>query len=175
MARIDISIRYVDNILKSTPKSVDQVVIEPNGRWSQTTGSAPSPPRTNGRTSSDGEDDLVEIQDMPRLASVKREVTHEPGLIRTPPTSSREQSSSSAAAPIPTSSKRSLGPVVDLTLSSDEDDDPPRLSKRQMIHKPLSGLLKSTTVENIPIRPNEINGEAGHQFFQHLSASQSRR
>ena len=152
----DIRLRYVDDILKSTPKSIDQVVIEPDGKWAQTTGSAPSPPRTNGRTSSDGEDDLVEIQDMPRLAPVKKEVTNEPGLMRTPPISSREQSFSSAAAPIPASSKRSSGPIVDLTLSSDEEDEPPRPAKRQMTHRPSSGLPRLSSIDSIPIRPNGV-------------------
>ena len=121
--------------------------------------SAPSPPRTNGRTSSDGEDDLVEIQDMPRLAPVKREATHEPGLMRTPPISSREQSLSSGAAPIPSSNKRSSGPIVDLTLSSDEDDEPPRPAKRQMTHRPSSGLSRLSSIDNMPVRPNGVNGE----------------
>ena len=149
----------MDDILKSTPKSIDQVVIEPNGKWSQTTGSAPSPPRTNGRTSSDGEDDLVEIQDMPRLAPVKREATHEPGPMRTPPISSREQSFSSAVAPIPSNNNRSSGPIVDLTLSSDDEDEPPRPAKRQMIQRPSSSLSRPSAINNMPIRPNGVNGE----------------
>ena len=155
----DIRLRYVDDILKSTPKSIDQVVIEPNGKWAQTTSSAPSPPRTNGRTSSDGEDDLVEIQDMPRLAPVKKEATNEPGLMRTPPISSREQSFSSVAAPIPASNKRSSGPIVDLILSSDEEDDPPRPAKRQMTHRPSSGLSRLSSIDNMPVRLNGVNGE----------------
>ena len=155
--------RYVADILKSTPKSVDQVTIEPNGTWSQTAGGAPSPRTSNGRTSSDGEEDLVEIRDLPRLASVKTEVSREPGLMRTPPISSREHSTSSAPLP-PPSNKRSAGQVVDLTLSSDEDDDPPRGPKRQqLVHKSSSGFGKLPGLEKVPLRTNGENGGVPRQ------------
>lgn len=146
-------IRYVDDILKSTPISVDQVTIEPNGKWAQTTGNTLSPPRTsNGRISSDGEEDLVEIRDIPRLASVKSEVSREPGLMRTPPISSREQSTSSAQPPAPTSgNKRTAGQIVDLTLSSDEDEEPPRAAK---LHKSSNNPSKLSSMEDMPLRPN---------------------
>ncbi|KAL2037021.1 hypothetical protein N7G274_010306 [Stereocaulon virgatum] len=152
--------QYVDNILQSTPKSVDQVTIEPDGKWFHTSGSAPSPPRTNGRTSSDGEEDLVEIRDMPRLASVKTEFNREPGLMGTPPISSREQSTSSAAPPNQSSNKRSVGQVVDLTLSSDEDDEPSRPAKRLLVHKSSSGIPKFSGLEDVPLRQNGVNSGA---------------
>ena len=146
--------RYVADILKSTPKSVDQITIEPNGTWSQTAGGALSPRTSNEQTSSDGEEDLVEIRDLPRFASVKTEVSREPGLMRTPPISSREQSTASAPLP-PPSNKRSAGQVVDLTLSSDEDDDPPRGPKRQqLVHKSSIGLATLPSLENVPLRTN---------------------
>ena len=155
--------RYVADILKSTPKSVDQVTIEPNGTWSQTTGSSPSPRTSNGRTSNDGEEDLVEIRDLPRLASVKLEVSRESGFMRTPPISSREQSTSSAPLP-PSSIKRSAGQVVDLTLSSDEDDDPPRGPKRQqLVHKSSSSLARLPGLEKVPLRTNGANGGMARQ------------
>ena len=96
---------------------------------------------------------------MPRLAPVKKEATHEPGLMRTPPISSREQSFSSAAAPIPSGTKRSSGPIVDLTLSSDEEDEPPRPAKRPMTHRPSSGLSRLSSIDNMPVRLNGVNGE----------------
>ncbi len=161
--------RYVLDILKSTPKSVDQVTIEPNGHWSQTAGNDPSPPRTsNDHASSDGDEDLVEIQDMPRVASVKSEATREPGLMRTPPISSREQSSSSA--PPPTSNnKRPVSQVVDLTLSSDEDEEPPRAAKRQVTHKSSSALPRFPGLENVPLRPNGITAVSAGSSRQQTS------
>lgn len=155
--------RYVTDILNSTPKSVDQVTIEPNGTWSHTGNSAPSPKTSNGRTSSDGEEDLVEIPDLPRLASVKTEVSREAGLMRTPPISSREQSTSSAPLP-PSNNKRSAGQVVDLTLSSDEDDDPRRGPKRQqLVHKSSSGPVTIPSLGNVPSRTNGANGGISRQ------------
>ncbi|CAF9943477.1 MAG: SUMO ligase siz1 [Alectoria fallacina] len=155
--------QYVAEILKSTPMSVDQVTIEPNGRWSQTTGCSPSPRTSNGRNSNDGEEDLVEIRDLPRLASVKLEVSREPGFMRTPPISSREQSTSSAPLP-PSSIKRSAGQVVDLTLSSDEDEDPPRGPKRQqLVHKSSSSLARLPGLEKVPLRTNGANGGMARQ------------
>lgn len=146
-------IRYVDGILRSTPISVDQVTIEPNGKWTQTTGNTPPPPRSsNRRLSSGGEEDLVEIRDISRLASVKSEIAREPGLMRTPPISSREQSISSTRTPAPTSgTKRTAGQVVDLTLSSDEDEEPPRAAK---LHKSTNNLPKLSSMEKMPLRPN---------------------
>lgn len=163
--------RYVLDILKSTPKSVDQVTIEPNGKWLQTSGNDPSPPRTsNGRASSDGDDDLVEINDMPRVASVKTETTREPGLMRTPPTSStsREQSTSSALPPL-SNNKRPASQVVDLTLSSDEDEEPPRAAKRQASHRSSAGLARFPSMENVPIRSNGVNGINGGVSRQQTS------
>lgn len=150
--------QYVADILKSTPKSVDQITIEPNGTWAQTAGVTASPRISNGRTSSDGEEDLVEIRDLPRLTSVKTEVSREPGLMRTPPISSREQSTSSAPLP-PSSNKRSAGQVVDLTLSSDEDDDPPKGPKRQqLLHKSSSGLTRLPALANMPLKTHGTDG-----------------
>ena len=155
--------RYVADILKLTPKSVDQVTIEPDGTWSQTGGCPPSPKTSKARTNSDAEEDLVEIRDLPRLASVKTEVSREPGLMRTPPISSREQSTSSAPLP-PASNKRSAGQVVDLTLSSDEDDDPPRGPKRQqLVHKSSSGLARFPGLDNVSLRTNGANGGVPRQ------------
>ena len=163
--------RYVADILKSTPKSVDQVTIEPNGTWCQAGVCPPSPKTSNGRTSSDGEDDLVEIRDLQRLASVKTEVSREPGLLRTPPISSREQSIVSAQLP-PSSNKRSAGQVVDLTQSSDEDDALPRGPKRQqLVHKLSSGLARLPSLDNVPLRTNGAGGSIPQQLSLNPFAS----
>ncbi|CAF9911861.1 MAG: SUMO ligase siz1 [Heterodermia speciosa] len=119
--------QYVDDILKATPRSVDQVTIEPNGVWRQTSEDDTRSQPKGGRASSDDDDeDLVEISDMPRVASVKNET---PGpMMRTPPDSTR--SGSTSARPSLTGQKR-RAEVID--LSSDEDDDPPRAPKRQSV------------------------------------------
>lgn len=145
--------QYVDEILKSTPKSVDQVTIEPNGKWSQTTLPNPTLSKNDGRApSSDGEDDLIEIRDPPQVANVKREATTEGSILKTPPISSREQSITSLGLPPPTGNKRSSGAVVDLTLSSDEDEEPTRPTKRHMTHRPSNTLPPLAGLENVPPR-----------------------
>ena len=127
--------RYVNDILKSTPRSVAQVTIEPNGSWSQITstdGTSNSNDRGGSDSSDDEDDDLIEIQDMPRLAAIKDEAApFQPSMTRTPPYSSREQSTGSIA-PRSSNAKRTIGQVIDLTFSSDEEDQPPRGPKRQI-------------------------------------------
>lgn len=132
--------RYVDDILKSTPRAVDQVMIEPNGKWSHIS-QAVAPPRVDGTRSSSDDDDLIEIRDVPRLSAVKSEATQMPAsMARTPPHSSREQTSN-LAAPLSGSGKRSIGQVIDLTFSDDDDDDePPRAPKRQVVQHSTGGL-----------------------------------
>ena len=144
--------QYVDNILKRTPKSVDQVIVEPTGEWSQTS-EAGSSSRPNGTHASSDDEDLVEIKDMPRVAAVKSEAAG--SSIRTPPTSSREQSASSAPPPS-AGDKRPRGQVIDLTFSSDEDDQPPRAPKRQLTNPSLATLSSFPSSENFRLRPNGI-------------------
>lgn len=124
--------RYVDDILKSTPRMVDQVMIEPNGKWSHVS-QAVAPPGVNGNRSSSDDDDLIEIRDVSRRSAVKSEASQLPAsMARTPPYSSREQSSNPAASRSG-SGKRSIGHVIDLTFSDDDGEEPPRAPKRQQI------------------------------------------
>ena len=135
---------------------MDQVTIEPNGQWSQTSDHAPSPTGSrNDHSYSDDQEDIIEIQGAPRLASVKSEATREPSLTRTPPIYSRDPDYSPAAPQASTSSnKRSAAQVVDLTLSSDEEDEPPRATKH---HKASSDLLGPSNKDSTPLRTNGTN------------------
>jgi E3 SUMO-protein ligase PIAS1 len=118
----------VDDILRSTPRNIEQVTIEPEGQWSKNAlPDTPGPSHGSGSMAED-EDDLVEIRDA-RLASTKQEssfVTATPPnpfatSTRTPPLSSREESVASSAQK---ANKRPASAVIDLTLS--DDDEPPR-------------------------------------------------
>lgn len=120
--------RYIDDILKATPKSVDQVKVQPNGKWSRIAEGDPEPPQD----SSEDDEDLVEIKDPPRVAAVKNEMTNGLGFMRTPPASSREQSSSSVPPPS-TGAKRSASAVIDLT--SDDEEASHKSSKRPALPK----------------------------------------
>lgn len=136
-------LRYVDNILKSTPRSVEQVTVEPDGHWSRIAEEASlTKPDRDG--SSDDED-LVEIRDPPRLTAVKNESINGASFMRTPPTSSREQSSSSVPPPS-VGAKRSASTVIDL-ISDDEDEENQRPSKRPSIpHYPVTPTYSSNHI-----------------------------
>jgi len=141
--------RYVDDILRSTPQSVEQVTVEPDGRWSQVT-QKETPRRNGGHSSDDEDDDLVEIQNMPRLTAIKDEAFPTPtSMARTPPYSSREQSFSSAA-PRSHTSKRPISQVIDLTFSSDEEDQGQQAPKRQAMGSSSAGLPNSCAYTGTP-------------------------
>ncbi|KAL3431670.1 PINIT domain-containing protein [Aspergillus tetrazonus] len=117
--------QYVDDILRSTPLDVEQVIIEPNGQWSTpkdeavTTGPGTFTPATD-------DDELVEIRE-PGVTPVKQENLPSLDLLRQTPATSREQSST-------WSSSKRPAPVIDLTGSDDDDDSPIRPPKRQAVH-----------------------------------------
>ena len=145
-------LRYVDDILRSTPRSVEQVTIEPDGTWSQIT-QKETPGRTNGTQSSDdGDDDLVEIHNIPRLNAVKDESFPTPtSMAGTPPYSSREQSLGSGA-PRPNSNKRPIAQVIDLTFSSDDEEGQPhQIAKRQHTQLASNDLTSAYNPTGTPI------------------------
>ncbi|CAL8583086.1 E3 SUMO-protein ligase pli1 [Xanthoria parietina] len=117
---------YVDDILKLTPKTIDQVTVEPDGKWSRISehGARPKP----GHDSSDDDEDLVEIKDPPRVTAVKNGMANGSISMRTPPTSSREQSATSSVPPPSIGTKRSVSAVIDLT--SDDEEENPRHPKK---------------------------------------------
>lgn len=132
MHRFAESLRYVREILNQTAKSVDQVTIEPTGKWSQHI-KVVAPTRSNHHAVGlDDDEDLVEIKDTHMTSS--REAGNMPLSTTsfTPPASSREPSSSVGPSKS-ASKKRTVSAVIDLTLSDDEDDEPlaSRPAKRQ--------------------------------------------
>jgi E3 SUMO-protein ligase PIAS1 len=105
----------VDDILRSTPPEVEQVMIEPNGNWSNPMNRNDS--TTKSPTPKTEEDDLIEIK-RPDTSPLK----HEQGLEYTPlqgTPASREPSSLPSARL--SGNKRSAAEVIDLTGSDDED------------------------------------------------------
>ncbi|KAI4235138.1 MAG: hypothetical protein L6R40_006537 [Gallowayella cf. fulva] len=108
-------------------RSVDQVTVEPDGKWFRISEGDPSPRSRYG--SSGDDEDLIEIKDPPRVTAVKNEILNGSNFMRTPPTSSREQSTTSSVPPPSAGAKRSASAVIDLT-SDDNDEDAGRGSKR---------------------------------------------
>lgn len=111
------------DILKNTSKSVDQVTIQPDGKW-ELHGKTEPVRRPNG-FASDEDDDLIEITESG--SSVKAST---PRPYSTP-LSGLGQSQTQTPAPVSTN-KRPIAAVIDLTSSGDEDDQPlVRAPKRQ--------------------------------------------
>ncbi|GBF66401.1 E3 SUMO-protein ligase [Trichophyton mentagrophytes] len=126
--------QYVDNILRATPQSVDQVTIEQNGEWSNPNDVPEAAPDSNGVENGDNDDlDLVEV-DSCGVPTVKRELDSQTYINHTTPTPSRE-ASSVASAPRPSTGKRAISQVIDLT-GSDDEEEPPRPAKRLAFHLP---------------------------------------
>lgn len=121
---------YVKDILENTPKSLEAVTIETDGQWTMKTEPDESPiPRPQGAVGElygdDEDDDDIEISEISfipgRSFDSPRRLTSMSGT----PTSSV-----SRANGVNGNNKRPA-PVIDLTLSSDDEDEPVRPAKRQ--------------------------------------------
>lgn len=109
---------YVQDILDNTPKALEGVTIEPNGRWLL---KAEEPESNNFPSEEffyDDDDDAIEISEINTIPARPAD------KLPTPNTPSR-QNGGGMKRPAPT--------VIDLTLSSDDEDDAPieRPFKRQ--------------------------------------------
>jgi len=143
--------KYFEDILNQTPKSVEKVDVEPDGKWKVIREEEEQ--QSNGTTNKlrasyddDFDDDLVEVPDLiyrpnntlqrewqPPPATLLPPFGALPYAVHTPLPSSREQSfAQSVASSARAGSKRPSGAVIDLTVS-DDDDPPPRPAKRPMI------------------------------------------
>lgn len=107
---------YVQAILDSTPKSVDSVIVDPDGNWSVASQRSPS---ADLGPNSDNDEDVIEIQDS---RPVRKFDT--PSQAGTPNNRGISQDTTNRS-----SSKRPISQVIDLTLS-DDDDEPSRPAKR---------------------------------------------
>ena len=128
--------QYVQEILQTTSKSVEQVTIEPTGDWksgSNTTDdfrSSTSSSKAKMPTVSSS-DDLVEIQEFRPNGSKSGQSSTPQSFMKSPNLSSREASTAASTAPRSTPGKRAPDNVIDLTLDSDEDEVPQPPKKRQ--------------------------------------------
>lgn len=150
----------MQEILQSTSRSTDQVTIEPNGQWSQSTDAAPNKNPPDG---DDDSDDLIEITDQ-RVSTIKNEAMDTPlSMARTPPLSSREASTTGSAAAAPRSANKRTADVIDLTLS--DDDEPPRPGKRVAYNTPPDPVRNGYRPPNLTnTRP--LNGVAPFRLSQ---------
>jgi E3 SUMO-protein ligase PIAS1 len=158
---------YFQEILDRTPVTTEKVDIEPNGQWKvikdeddDDEEQADGTSNKRGRASYDDDfDDLVEI-DQPdskkeKVNGIRRE-SYQPLpspiggasiTLSTPPVTSREVSVAGSTGRA--ASKRPQSAVIDLTLSDDEDDQPPRSAKRhQTTHRNFGNRSSSYNTPN---------------------------
>ena len=131
---------YVRDILQNTSESQDQVTIEPNGEWrKEATEREPKRPRYSTQSAKIEDDDDISIVSDPRTFKIDNIVPKVENPYATPsqslfnpatPNSTATGSREPSSVPRSSSSKRPAE-VIDLTLSSDEDEPPARPPKRQ--------------------------------------------
>ncbi|KAF4213231.1 hypothetical protein CNMCM8980_002395 [Aspergillus fumigatiaffinis] len=127
--------QYVDDILHSTSPDVEQVIIEPDGKWS-----SPKEDEFKGAggvtPATEDEDELIEIKE-PGIVHVKQESLSASVLsLERTPAQSREPSATSSATRLSTN-KRPAAQVIDLTGSDDDGDlSPVRPAKRLASNAP---------------------------------------
>ncbi|RAH42998.1 Zn-finger transcription factor [Aspergillus brunneoviolaceus CBS 621.78] len=122
--------QYVDDILRLTPSDTEQVIIEPDGKWSHL--NLEDIEKAGKATSATEDDDLIEIKE-PGISPIKQESFSAVNLtLQQTPLKSREPSATSSAVPS-SMNKRPAAQVIDLTGSDDDDDGddlPVRPTKR---------------------------------------------
>ncbi|TVY45204.1 E3 SUMO-protein ligase, partial [Lachnellula occidentalis] len=138
---------YVKSILKSTSRSVDQVTIQPDGKWELNTRKENNSRNSGVASTSDDDDDLVEVTKSGD--SVKMGT---PRAYGTPLGSATNGSAPPSGPPKTTASgsiKRSISEVIDLTSSGDEDDEPlarPQPKRQQTNgHTPMPPVYRPPT------------------------------
>ncbi|KAF2151134.1 hypothetical protein K461DRAFT_227878 [Myriangium duriaei CBS 260.36] len=168
---------YVLDILNNTSKSVDQVVIEPEGAWREVNQNEDNQRDRNQARAAyddDSDDDLVEIRDVKSGASQQNGAGQMsiPGLSQhmTPPLSSREASVSQ------NSRNKRPSAVIDLTMS--DDDEPPRPAKRPTVatsyNTPSSNSDKSQDIQHRSMPTTLYTGFATMRSPQSAQATSPR-
>lgn len=129
-------VRYVKDILEKTSKNLESVTIEPDGRWiaKSADDERHGQNHTNGNGFDDDDDDDLEISEISIVGGRRFDTPKNPASSTgTPASTGRNSTSLGPRGIASTSSKRPAAPVIDLTLSSDDEDDEPvqRPTKRQ--------------------------------------------
>lgn len=116
----------MNDVLAKTPQEMEQVTIEPDGKWSQISEPDVTPNSSSKQTVSADDDELIEIKDMPRLVSVSNGYPHLTS--NSPQDIAREQPASSLVVPTGGSKRSHL--IIDIS-SDEEDGEQRRGPKRQ--------------------------------------------
>ncbi|KAL7932030.1 PINIT domain-containing protein [Trichoderma chlorosporum] len=118
---------YVKVILENTSKSLETVTIEPNGKWSSKPPMEEKSSRPNGAAlEDDDDDDDIEVSEIiigDRVLSTPKHMT--------PYRDSMGSAGADGSSAPRSSAKRPVPAVIDLTLSSDDEEPIQRPHKRQ--------------------------------------------
>ncbi|OTB06915.1 hypothetical protein M426DRAFT_20659 [Hypoxylon sp. CI-4A] len=147
---------YVLEVLENTPESLQQVTIEPNGVWRTKTEDPEHMRSQNGAdTKSEDDDDLSILSDShgfgngtpggPLGGRINMSTPNRSLLSATPNGAARETPN-----PPRSGGNKRTAEVIDLTLSSDEDDEPIRPPKRQNLGPTMNAMSYPPAYNNNP-------------------------
>ncbi|KAI1502273.1 PINIT domain-containing protein [Biscogniauxia marginata] len=138
---------YVKDVLENTSDSLEHITIEPDGRWRiQGAENEPKKSRHSGASSKTEDDDELSIlSDSRGFNATPRSTFNGANAYSTPNRSIYSARSASAtgnsreASGAPKSGNKRTAEVIDLTLSSDEDDEPIIRAPKRQYQGPSSG------------------------------------
>lgn len=115
--------------MENTPKSLEAVTIEPDGKWVMKAEEDEALPTRPAATSAlygvnDDDDDDFEISEISFIPGRSFDSPRRLASASGTPTSQASRTNGNA-------NNKRPAPVIDLTLSSDDEDEPPRPAKRQ--------------------------------------------
>lgn len=176
--------QFVEDILLNTPSDAEQVTVEPDGQWHLRAAAESQPqqaPQIQSRkevdpifseltvvNGNDSDEDLVEISShqptnrgLLRDSSVGRRGT--PSDVRTPshnsymPPPTQPRASGTPSAPLTSSrgTKRPISQVIDLTLSDEDEDEGPPVSR---IKRPSFSSQPSDSIGRINAYDSDTTG-----------------
>lgn len=137
---------YVRDILDNTPKSLENVTIEPNGQWS-TKSVEQNKSYSTKATPFDDDGDEVEICEV-TVTGRRLDMAKFPTPASSTPGPAPRPSSAAPRGLATHSGKRPISQVIDLTLDSDEDkdvDEDDRPAKRQKHNTGTSKCISHTS------------------------------
>lgn len=137
--------------MQKTSKSIEQVIIQPDGKWElNTKNEKPS----FKRTSDDSDNEVIEITGCGK--SITSLPSDTPEVLQTLlPISidSAKQNDSTQSSSRTTNVKRPIATVIDLTSSADEDDEPPLRPHKRQFNNP--GYSTNTPIPVFRPRQNK--------------------
>lgn len=141
--------QYFDDILRNVSNNVDQVTVDPDGKWHIGDTQKPNNQQGQNQDSDDDDDDddndLVMLPD-PRSSS--RDFIRTPNMAGSPSFSG--PSTMTSTAPY-SAGKRKHAETIDLTIDDSDDDQPPRPPPKRSNTSMSSGFSFSNQYQSPPM------------------------